>query len=746
MMARIDIDKDSPRRIPSPLIALIIIAATVLAYSPVYQADFIWDDDQYVVENQHLKSADGLKRIWFEPGATPQYYPLVFSTFWIEEKLWGLSPIGYHAVNVFLHALGALLLWMVLMRLKVPWAWAFGAGLVFALHPVHVESVAWITERKNVLSGVFYLASALAMIAWLRVEAPDSEKFGPRPLYALGFFLFMGALMSKTVTCSLPAALLLIVWWQQGRVGLKTIIALTPFFFAGIVFGLMTVWLERAHVGAEGAEWSFTILERCLIAGRAIWFYAGKLIWPHPLVFNYPAWTIDATALWQYLYPTGVIALIGALWLLRRRLGRGPLAGVLFFCGTLFPALGFFNVYPFRFSFVADHFQYHASIGLIVLGVMALNSAAVRPGKTFRAFPAGILALFIAAFGWQTYRQCPVYQDLETLWTATIQRNPSAWLAHNNLANLMTRQGRFDAAAIHHIAALKYRPDPEVSHNNLADTLVKGGKVAEAEPHFQTALRIRPDYALAMLNYGFLKEAQGDVEAARHLYEQAITVAPEYAEAHLNLGQIHDRQGRPQEAERHFRAALRYRPAMVEAYIALGGVLARRGDLEDARDAFAEALQRRSDAIEAHYNLGLTLTRMGNSEDALGHFSEALRINPRFSDAHLQVGKLMAGSGKLDAARQRFSAVLRIDPENAEAHLHLGLVEGLGGRFDEAIGHLQRSVQLEPTSVMARFRLAQSYWLAGRHEEARVELERLKPMNAAKAEALAAFMKDNGAS
>jgi hypothetical protein len=506
------------------VVAAGMLMLALAAYWPALQVGFVWDDDQYITENPHIRTWEGMTRIWAEPGATPQYYPLVFTSFWLEYRLWGLEPAGYHVVNVLLQWACGVLLWAVLCRLGLDRRWSAAAALMFLVHPVHVESVAWVTERKNVLSLVFYLASALAMIRWVGLDGEKNPRGRFPAAYTIGLLLFVGALLSKTVTCSLPAALLLVIWWKRGRIRLREAAALTPLFLLGAAAGLLTVWLERTHVGAEGAEWSYGFLERGLIAGRVVWFYAGKLVWPQELVFNYPLWKIDAGRPEQYLYPLGAVAVIVALWLLRRRLGRGPLAGALFFCGTLFPALGFFNVYPFRFAFVADHFQYHASIGLIVVGVMAFQRLRSRAAALPPQVPAGACLLAVLLLAWQTYRLCPMYQDLETLWTATLQKNPSSWLAHTNLGNLLARSGRFEESIPHHEQAIRLRPDPEVSHNNLGDALAKYGRTDKAEIHYKEALRINPGYALAYLNFGILKEAQGKTEEARQLYEQAVRI------------------------------------------------------------------------------------------------------------------------------------------------------------------------------------------------------------------------------
>ncbi|MCP4901658.1 MAG: O-GlcNAc transferase, partial [bacterium] len=352
--------------------AVLLLVLTASAYFPVVSCGFIWDDDAYVERNGNLQGVRGLYRIWFDVTATPQYYPMVHTTYWFEYQLWELKPAGFHVTNVLLHWIAAVLLWRILSLLNVPGAWLIAA--VFGLHPVHVESVAWITERKNVLSAVFYLGSALA---YLRCKLGS----GSRWLSTVSLLLFVAALLSKTVTATLPAALLLILWWKRERLCREDVRELLPFFALSLAFGMLTAWLEVHHVGALGDEWSLTFLERTLLAGKIVCFYIWKLLWPSNLTFIYERWNANFHSAWQLAFPAAVTAVLLTLWGLRNRLGRGPLVAVLFFIGTLFPALDFFDVYPMRYSFVADHFQYLASIGIIALvigGAARLLSQAPR--------------------------------------------------------------------------------------------------------------------------------------------------------------------------------------------------------------------------------------------------------------------------------------------------------------------------------------------------------------------------------
>ena len=300
-----------------------LVALTVLAYLPALRAGFVWDDDLHVTQNEVVRTWQGLVDIWLRPGAILQYYHLTHTSWWIQYHLWGLAPLGYHLVNVLLHGSSAAVLWLVLGRLCVPGAWM--AAAVFALHPVHVESVAWVTELKNVQSGFFYLLALLGYLRW--GLADDAEPAGGRRIYALSFLSFACAVLSKSVTCTLPAAVALVLWWKRGRLAPGRILALVPLAVMSVAAGALTASWERRYVGAVGPEWALSLPERCLVAGRALWFYAAKLAWPVDLAFIYPRWTLDPHAWWQWLFPLGAVLVLVALAALRRRLRPGAAGG-----------------------------------------------------------------------------------------------------------------------------------------------------------------------------------------------------------------------------------------------------------------------------------------------------------------------------------------------------------------------------------------------------------------------------------
>ena len=467
----------APRRaLVAPLAVLVLLAV----YGPALRGAFVWDDVDFITATSWYGADDGLRQIWLDPSSTSQYYPLTYSSHWLEQRVFGSATLGYHAVNVVLHAANAILLWLVLRALAVPGALL--AAALFALHPVHAESVAWISERKNVLSGFFFLA---ALLAWLRASPPGDAAPRVRPAwYALCLVLYVAALLAKSVTCALPAVILLLVWWKRGRVERPVLATLAPLFVLGFAFAGLTVWLERNQVGASGVEFALTPLDRVTIAGRALWFYAGKLVWPEPLVFIYPRWPSAGAAPWQLVFPAAALAVVAALFALRAHLGRGPLVAVLLFAGILLPALGFFDVYPMRYSFVADHFQYLASTALLALlaaalatAVRALGAHAERPATAAAVLVCVVLALL-------TWRRSHVYASPELLWRDTVAGNPAAWMAMNNLAFELQQQGRPLEAVPLVRRAIALNPDCLECYGNLADAYRAAGDEASAKQVF----------------------------------------------------------------------------------------------------------------------------------------------------------------------------------------------------------------------------------------------------------------------
>jgi len=506
------------------LAGLVLAAATVLAYLPARHAGFIWDDDDYVLTNRLLTAPDGLQRIWFSLDSPSQYFPLTYTTFRIERSVWGLNPAGYHWANILLHAVNGLLLWRLLKRLALPGAWL--AAALFALHPVQVESVAWITERKNVLSLFFTL---LTVRAWL--EFIDGESAKPWRFYALSLACYALALSSKTTACTLPVVMGLILWLKHQPLTRRRLMELIPFFALGLIMGLVAIWWERHHQGVRGEAFGLGLVDRTLVASRAIWFYLGKLLWPVHLIFSYPRWHIDASNPIAYIWILACAMAAGAVVYARRWFGRGPEVAALFYVVTLGPLLGFIMVVTFRYSFVADHYQYVACIGpltLLAAGFQRCLAGVTGTRPLLTPTLGGALLLVLGALTWQ---QTSTYTDSETLWRTALARNPNGPICHYQLGRALLEKGQVEATIAEYQTVLALDPRDGDVHYNLANVLLRSGRIDEAIPHYEAALAIhRAD-----------------------------------ADAHLNLGNAFYRKGRIDDAIKHLESALQVRPDSVDA-------------------------------------------------------------------------------------------------------------------------------------------------------------------------------------
>lgn len=629
-------------------VALAVAAAATAAYWPALTGGFVWDDSGHVTRAA-LRSLGGLRAIWLEPGATQQYYPVLHSLFWLQYRLWGGAPLGYHVCNLALHLAGCLLLYRLLRRLEV--AGAVLAAAVFALHPVCVESVAWISEQKNTLSTVFYLAAWLAYL-----HSDDARRPG---WYALATASFLLALLSKSVTASLPAAILVVLWWK-GRLSWRSAAPLAPWFCLSAAAAVMTPWVERKFVGAYGAAFDLSLAERVLVAGRAAWFYLGKVLWPADLVFIYPRWRVDGAAPWQYAFPASAALALAALWLLRWR-SRGPLAAALLFVGTLFPALGFINVYPFVFSYVADHFQYLAAAGMIsaLCAGATLLAGRLAGGARGAALAAALCALAILAG--LTRQQCANYHDMETFYRSILAQNPESWLAHDNLGVVLVQRGQFHEAMEHYKEAIRLKPDYPEAYNNYGNVLSRQGRWSEAAEQYAGALRARPSFAAAEYNWG---NAMNDAGAYR-------------------------------EAERHFRNALRMQPDYPEAHYALANALANSGRLAEAIVEYEQALKLRPDYPEAHANLGLAFAGQERWQEAVAQATEAIRLRPGYAEAHAYLGYALAGLGRYEEALGAYEQARRIGLNGSDLQYQMAVVLQKLGRMDEARVHFAESRRLD---------------------------------------------------
>ena len=600
----------------------VIILLTVAVYLPVMHGEFVWDDASLISENQIVKADDGLYRFWFTTEA-PDYYPLTWSLWWAEWRLWGNSTIGYHVVNVLLHAVNAVLIWIVLRQLKIPGAWL--AGLVFAVHPVNVATAASISEQKNTLSMLFYLT---AILLYLEFDSKKRWRW-----YGLSSAAFLMALLSKTAVVMLPLVLLGCVWWRHGRIRWKDLLYSAPFFALSLVLGVVTIWFQHnralsGHTALTGDFWA-----RLCIAGWVPWFYLYKAVWPFNLTVIYPKWLIDASSWVSYLPGLVIIACFALFWWKRDVGGRPLLFGLGYFIVTLFPVLGFFDQGFYACSYVADHWQYCAIIGPIALVLSAGAVFCRRLGDRGRSIGGLVSVGILAGLGAASWERSSIYATPQTLWRDAVARNPHAWAAQNNLGIILWQAGKTQEAIDHYHQALQEHPNFFDAHHNLGLALASDGKLDEAVKEYREALRFLPNSAEAHTDLGlaFAREAQFDL--AIEEFSKAARLQPGLVKAHFNLALAREKQGQMEEAAAQYDETLRLDQNNAGAHNNLGVILARQGRVEEAIGHFEAALRVNPEYPDAHNNLGTALFQRGRVEEAIFHFTEALRIRPDFADA-----------------------------------------------------------------------------------------------------------------
>jgi protein O-mannosyl-transferase len=722
-------------------LTLLLIALVFVAYARLFNAGFIWDDESHLTQNPCIVGPLGLKEVWTTARAV--YYPLVLTTFWALHKVVGLTPWPYHLLNVLLHAGSAILLWQVLRHLTIRGAW-LGAAL-WALHPVMVQSVAWVTELKNTQSCLFYLLSIFCFLKWdatrigrisrIQDAANQREAVSGAPLrrnadhrlmlFVLSLCFFILATLSKPSVVMLPVVLALCLWWQAGRISRRNVSALVPFASISAVASVWTIFEQKFHAGAIGAEWAQTWPERLIIAGRAVWFYLAKLAWPDPLIFIYPRWEIDSSKLTAYLPLLAALTGLLVLWLVRAKWSRAVFFAAAYYVVSLFPVLGFFDVFFFRYSFVSDHFQYLASMGPLALAGAAITTgctrlavaASLRRGAPTASLSSnwatrrhsavattsllglyGVLLLWLVFLTW---RQTGVYHDPVTLYTATLVKNPGCWMAHYNLGIALNDRGQTDEAMAHYRRAIELRPSYAEAHYNLGRLLAQNGQLDDAVTHYEKALEINPADAEAQNNLGVTLFARGRVDEAIAHYQGALKIRPDYAEASCNLANALLSKGDLDGAIAGYSACLALSPNQADVQYDLASALLRKGRTDEAIARYKKVLELRPDSADAYANLGSAFLAKGRVRDAIAAYRNALRISPENVPAQSNLAWLLATSSD-PSLRNGSEAVLlaeRADSESSRSENHpivlriLAAAYAESGRFDEAKQTAQQALQ-----------------------------------------------------
>jgi protein O-mannosyl-transferase len=621
--------------------AVLIMVIAFLAYLPCINGEFILDDDQLLTNNSQIKASDGLYQIWSTTEA-PDYWPATNTSLWIEWRLWKMNPTGYHVANLILHIVESLLIWLILRRLAIPGA--FLAAMIFAVHPVNVESVAWISQRKNTMAMLFMLLSifwylkADILSGWRSHGEPtEQEKSIARSLvavlhsgrgiadqwYWLSLTAFLFAMLSKGSVAVLPVLLLGIVWWLRPLT--KQDLARTlPFFAVALALAAVNMWFQT-H-GSKEAIRSADVAQRLLGAGGVVWFYLYKALLPLDLAFIYPQWHIHTGNLLWWLPLVAALAVTVVLWRNRKGWSRSVFFAWGFFCVALIPVMGFVDVGFMQYSLVADHYQHIAIIGLIALastGFVAWQKQS--QGMMRRAAPA-LAAAAVVALAILTWRQSECYHDNITLYQTTLSLNPECWMAHNNLGVNMARAGYLPEALEQYNQALQLKDNYPEAENNLGNALVKIGRPDEAVEHYRRALSLQSDYPEAHDNLLNALAMTGRADEAIEYYSQAIKSNPDNLQAHYKLGNVLAHASRLSEAIEHYQQALALAPHNPEVHVNMGNALTRIGRIEEAIEHYRLALRLKPDDNAARVNLISEYVRADRATEAVATAEEALEL------------------------------------------------------------------------------------------------------------------------
>ncbi|QOJ13320.1 MAG: tetratricopeptide repeat protein [Planctomycetia bacterium] len=625
-----------------PAAALILLST--ITYAPSLVPERLWDDNELVFNNAHVRRPGGLTQLWTS-GELLDYYPLTWTSFWAEWRLWGENPVGYRATNLALHALATLLLWRVLLRLGVPAAW-FGAAL-FAVHPVCVASVAWISQRKNTLSMVFFLLSALA---WIRASAAtaadDAAAAPPKPIgsasrsrgskagagqlsagqvggtwgwWVLSIAAYAAAMLSKVSVVMLPAVLLAIRFVQRGRFARRDVAAIAPFVVIGAILAAVGVHYQQANaIGTEIVR-PEGLLSRIASVGWVVWFYFRTALLPTDLAMVYPRWDVNPAQLMHWLPLAALVAALLLQWRARHGLvGRAPLFATAYVIVILAPVLGLASMAYSRISLVSDHLQHLAIPGVTALAAWGLGTA-LRGAAAARSAALVAATGVLIVFGGLTWQRAALFGVQERLWEENVRRHPQAWMAHQNLGAVRLIAGRLD----------------------------------EAEPHIRKAIELRPGFGAAHANLGVLRARQGRIADAKSALNEAIRLNPRHAAAHRSLGELARSEDRHSDAAASFARVVELSPHDTSAYNALGASLVAAGRAAEAVSVLRTATRQDPLGATIRFNLGYALELTERIDDAIAEYREAVRLAPQDHASWHRLAVLLAtrsGATEADVA------------------------------------------------------------------------------------------------
>ncbi len=658
---------------PPWIAALGVVAITLGVYWPALFGDFILDDDIWLTNNPLMHAGDGLYRYWFTTEAV-DYWPVTGTSFWIEWRLWGLDARGYHVTNLLLHIGSVLLLWRVLVRLAVPGA--FLAALLFAVHPVNVESVAWISQRKNLLALVFSLTAALFYLPLPRPagSSPITDtkaEFSPLR-YSLALAAFLLAMLSKGSVAIVPCVLFGLLAWLR-PVTKADVLRAVPFFLVSLVLVPVNMLFQSRVTTSVPV---LPLMDRLLGAASAAWFYLYKALLPVNLSFLYPLWRVDASQPVWWLPLLAAVAVTGLLlWWRTTVVGRSVLLAWIY-CGlVLLPVLGFTSISFMEHSLVADHYQHVALVGIVTLLAAAWAFYRQADGPVLRQSLDAVAILVVVILALLTRAKATEYESPIALYEATLARNPDTFLIHNNLGLALMQAKR---------------------------------PLEEALAHLEKSVALKPDYATAQNNLGYVLLELGRGGEAEARFREALRLYPEYAEAHRNLASVLHRSLRTQEALEHYREAARIRPNVAEYHYGIAGTLVSLGQVPEARASWLRVLELDPKHAGAHNDLGAALFQEGKSREAIDHYEQALLAKPDFAEAHYNLGVAQFQAQQLHSAIDHFREAIRLQPNNSHAYNDLAVALVGVGQIDDAIAQFREALRVNPEDRDAKANLEET--------------------------------------
>ena len=647
---------------------LVLCLLVGVAFYPATQAGFLWDDVIFT-DSEPIRSPSGIWRIWLVQNAIDReghYWPLLYSTFWLEHKLWAFDSVGYHVVNTILHLANVLLLWRILHRLAIPGAWI--AAALFAVHPTHVEPVAWVIARKDLLATLLSFASILAWIRFTETSRKASY------LQSLGFYV--ASMLCKSTAVTLAPIFLVLEWWKKGRITGIDLLRVAPFFAVGTWITLADLAFYQSR---DASSFSHTFFESTLIAARAFWFYLGKLFWPGELAVIYPRWEIDVTDPLAWGYVVAGLALAAALWFFRSRIGRGPLAGALFYVITLLPVLGFVGYSYMQFSFVADRYQYLSGVGPIVILAAVAVTFVNRLPRAVKIGAATSTGLALVLLGFLTWKQAEHYESELTLFRHIVSLNPEAYAGYANLAKGYLDAGSNEEAREAALAAVELEPTHGDAHINLAVAYGRLGQHDDAETHYRRALEILPYHREALNGLSEILIIKKRYKEARRVLSVTLEGLPNYAPAYAELGDVLLAMKKYDEAIETLERAisLGLRPIKESKIrVSLGRALEVKERPEEARAQYQTALGINPDHWGAVSFLTKMLFEEKSYEEAEGRLRDFIQRKPNDIEAHYNLGVVLGHAGQFEESRRNFNLVLAINPDHAGSQTGLTWLEG----------------------------------------------------------------------